>query len=119
MRNAKKRDEAQKEFYKTVFGDGIQDPNNQETAQKIKSVFQSINIWNLPNLGTDLDGDNNEYQDLTSDNYQEAVQTIKSVLLKQLSTPRAIRGQTLTGTNFAAMIGSVVETLNTGAPISI
>lgn len=116
-RSAKKRKEAQEKFSESLFGTGIKDQNLLETAKKIISAFESIRVWNLPNLGTSLTDDNNDYQDPTSSNYEETVQAIKSVLLDQLTTPRVILDQKLTGTNFAAMIGSVVETVNAGDPI--
>ena len=120
-RKAKDRKIAAKSVEENIFSsEKILSDDNRKTAKIITDAFESINVWNLPTiLPVELNEDTKVYdqEPSTESRFSETMAEIKAKLLEQLSSPRLIGGELLTGKNFAAMIGPVLETVNAGKPI--
>lgn len=84
----------------------------------LEGAFESITIWLLPppvDRTTDLHKELRE-SDL-SDGFKAQVQALRHVLAEQVKTPQHFCGKILTGPKIAALVPSLVQTLNAGEQV--
>jgi hypothetical protein len=102
-------------------GDGVHSANarlanaakRNAIRRQLDGAFESIQVWLMP-PPTEKTKDLKKIltDDLLSEEFKEAVKSLRGVLCKQCSAPRLWSAQELTGPKVARLIPKVVETLN-------